>query len=197
MAGCKGSAQTLVFHSTTTSTTVVWLQTLKKSASMISYRSGASKVLWCIFLLCCMGCIWQAHEDDCLSTAREERLCQLWLFCCCVYHSSTFMRASPTNRPMSGVTALSTMPPSTSNPKQQEISSLSFLPHPLPSPSWVRVNPLKCDLNPCRYATDMSLWLTVSADPLCKATLGGVQSFEHVKLIEKLQSAEECYTCLP
>lgn len=38
----------------TTSTTAVKLHTIKKSACMISYKSGASRVLWCSS--CCAAC---------------------------------------------------------------------------------------------------------------------------------------------
>lgn len=41
----------------TTSTTAVKLHTIKKSACMISYKSGASRVLWCSS--CCAA--WGAH----------------------------------------------------------------------------------------------------------------------------------------
>ncbi len=174
-AGWAGSPQTCP---AITSTTAVKLQTLKKSAWMISFKSGASRGLWCSS--CCAE--WGAHGRLISKTIKV-----LWswealpaqsslLLCLSLKH---FMRASPSRQPMSGVTALSTMPPSTSNPSQQDISSLSLLlSHSLFSLLWQREEGGGYLASGWGWwgapglwsviwaPADMPLWFTVDEDPL-------------------------------
>lgn len=172
-----------------TSTTAVKLHTIKKSACMISYKSGASRVLWCSS--CCAA--WGAHGQ--LMSMTIKVLLELrgpvgsGFF---AVMSITQALSCGFPHPTSGVTALSTMPPSTSNPNQQDISSL-FLSLSLVSSLakerrwgtpcfWVRIvrgsRSLKCDLSPCRHASVIySQW---------RSSLGGVQCCGHLNSALKI-----------